>query len=163
MKILLAVAILILVITPLSYGAGSSAKPPSVSKDIQYYNKGVNLMYDKEFSSAETQFRKALAKREGFAEAHNNLAYVLRKQGPEHFEEALTHYNRAIALKPGLAQPYMYRGVLMVQMGRIDEARKDYDQLVTLDTGLADELKFVIENGREKEPEKFFGVSGAVK
>ena len=160
-KIIAFTVISFLTLSP-AYGAGSSSVTPEVSKDIRYYNRGVELMLGKKFSQSENQFRKALAKNERFAEAHNNLAYVLRKQGAEHFKEALEHYNRAIDLKPGLGQPYMYRGVLFVQMGNVDLARKDHVQLTTLDPVLAEELKYVIDNGREKEPEHFFGVSTAI-
>jgi tetratricopeptide (TPR) repeat protein len=126
------------------------------------YNAGVVLMMDKKFALAEKQFRKALALNERFAEAHNNMAYTLRKQGPEHYDEALKHYNRAIALKPGLDEPYMYRGVLYVQMGKKSMALKDHSTLAAMNSPLADELQFVVENGREKEPEQFFGVSRTI-
>jgi Flp pilus assembly protein TadD len=139
--------------------AGSKPVTPEVSKDTKYYNEGVDLMLDKEFAQAEKQFRKALEVNDNFAEAHNNLAYTLRKQGSEHFEEALSHYNRAISLNPALAEPYMYRGVLYVQMGNRTSALKDHQILVQMNSPLADELKYVVVNGREKEPEQFFGVS----
>jgi tetratricopeptide (TPR) repeat protein len=93
------------------------------------YNAGVELMMDKKFALAEKQFRKALAINEHFAEAHNNVAYTLRKQSPEHYDEALKHYNRSIALKPGLDEPYMYRGVLYVQMGKKSMALDDHSAL----------------------------------
>lgn len=147
-----------LLISP-AYGAGSGNIEPTVSRDLRYYNEGVELMLNKKFSSAEKRFRKALTLRERFAEAHNNLAYVLRKKGSNHFEESLKHYNRAIELNANLAQAYMYRGVLYVQMGNINLAQKDHIRLKDLDTILAVELHYVIENGREKEPEQFFGVS----
>jgi tetratricopeptide (TPR) repeat protein len=75
-------------------------------------------MLKKKFSSAEKWFRKALASREQFAEAHNNLAYVLRKQGADYFEESLKNYNRAIEVQPNFSQSYMHRCVLYVQMGK---------------------------------------------
>jgi tetratricopeptide (TPR) repeat protein len=143
--------------------AGSPAKAPSMSEDIRSYNNGVELMLDKKFAKAEKQFRKALERNERLAEAHNNLAYTLRKQGPEHYDEALRHYNRAIELEPGLAEPYMYRGVLYVQMGKKDMALKDHEKLIAMNSGLADELEYVVVNGREKEPERFFGVSKALQ
>jgi Flp pilus assembly protein TadD len=139
--------------------AGSASTTPAVSKDIQHYNEGVELMLEKNFEEAENQFRKALERNENFAEAHNNLAYVLRKQGADHFDEALTHYNRAIELKPEIPEPYMYRGVLHMQMGNKDLALKDHDKLLQMGSPLAAELEYVITNGREKEPEQFFGVS----
>ncbi len=80
-----------------------------------------------------------------------------------YYAEALKHYNRAIELKPRLAEPYMYRGVLHVQMGNQQLALKDHQKLVALGSELAAELEYVITNGREKEPEKFFGVSPKVK
>ncbi len=46
-----------------------------------------------------------------------------------------------------------------MQMGQPDQARKDHATLNGLDAALAAELQYVIENGREKEPEQFFGVS----
>ena len=145
-----------------AFGAGSPSKP-AVAPEVKDYNKGVSLMRDKEFTKAEDQFRKALSRQDTFAEAHNNLAYVLRKQGPEHFDEALDHYNRAIELKPTLPEPYMYRGVLHVQMDTRHLAEQDYQKLQTMDPGLASELRYVIDNGREKEPEQFFGVSKKMK
>jgi len=156
--ILIAVTLILMAVGPL-YGAGSSSITTSEGKDIRLYNQGVELMLDKNFSAAEREFRRAFSERERFAEAHNNLAYVLRKQGPSRFEEALDHYNRAIRLDRNLAQPYMYRGVLYVQMGKVEKAAKDLETLKTLDASLAEELAWVIESGREKEPERFFGVS----
>ena len=139
--------------------AGSKPAAPSVSKDISYYNEGVELMLEKKFSKAEKKFRKALMVNETFAEAHNNLAYTLRKQGPDHFDDALAHYNRAIELNPELAEPYMYRGVLFVQMGNKSSALADHEKLIAMNSSLASELEYVVVNGREKEPEQFFGVS----
>lgn len=159
MKIFTSIIITFVLLISPAYGAGSKTIQSKASNEIVYYNKGVKLMFDKKLSLAEKWFQKALASKEQFAEAHNNLAYVLRKQGPDRFEESLKHYNRAIELNPNLAQPYMYRGVLHVQMGKTNLAKKDYALLKKLDGDLAVELKYVIENGREKQPEKFFGVS----
>lgn len=159
MKSLISIFILILFIAPNVMAAGSASSTPAVSKDAKVYNKGVKLMLDKEFVKAEKQFREALEINERFAEAHNNLAYTLRKQGAEHFDEALMHYNRAIELKPNLPEPYMYRGVLYVQMGNKSLALKDHEKLLVMGSPLAEELEYVVVNGREKEPEQFFGVS----
>ena len=109
--------ILIMLFAVAAQAAGSKSVAPSASKDTSAYNKGVALMLEKKFSDAEKQFRRALKQNDDFAEAHNNLAYTLRKQGPDHFDEAMLHYNRAIELNPEMAEPYMYRGVLFVQLG----------------------------------------------
>ena len=159
MKTIVSVTVITLIWTSLAMGAGSPSVKPTVSKDVKHYNAGVQLMMEKQFSRAEDQFRKALDRNERFAEAHNNLAYTLRKQGPDYYGEALRHYNRAIELKPDLAEPYMYRGVLHTQMGNSKLALDDHGKLVAMNSPLAAELQYVVENGREKEPEQFFGVS----
>lgn len=159
MKFITYTTAFVFMIVSMAAAAGSPAVKSSVSKDIAYYNTGVGLMLDKKFAKAEKQFRKAIERNEGFAEAHNNLAYTLRKQGPDHFAKALAHYNRAIELKPNLAEPYMYRGVLHTQMGNRSLALDDHTTLVDMKSPLAEELQYVVENGREKTPEQFFGVS----
>ena len=159
MKKYLLVFAMVLLFSPNVFGAGSSYKTPAVSPEIKSYNKGVKHMLAKKFAKAEKQYRKAIAQEERFAEAHNNLAYVLRKQGSQFFEEALKHYNRALEINPNLSEAYMYRGVLYVQMGDNDLAKQDLAKLKTMNPGLASELQFVITNGREKEPEQFFGVT----
>jgi tetratricopeptide (TPR) repeat protein len=159
MKTFIFALVFTLVSVSLATAAGSPSVKSSKSKDISLYNEGVKYMMDKKFSKAEKQFRKALAINDSFAEAHNNLAYTLRKQGKEHYQEALKHYNRSIELKPALDEPYMYRGVLYVQMGKKDSALEDHKILVSRNSPLAAELEYVVENGREKEPERFFGVS----
>lgn len=159
MKYIFAMFMASLVLVSNAFAAGSSSVTPSVSKEVRYYNKGVDLMLNKDFASAEKQFRKALDRKERFPEAHNNLAYSLRKQGSMNYDEALKHYNRAIELNPDLPEPYMYRGVLHMQMGNKALAMKDHQKLVGMGSRLAEELEYVVLNGREKEPEQFFGVS----
>ncbi|MBR9985911.1 MAG: tetratricopeptide repeat protein [Desulfosarcina sp.] len=159
MKAIITTIALIFISVSMAAAAGSPSVKPSVSNAAQYYNAGVDLMLAKQFTDAEKQFRKALERNERFAEAHNNLAYTLRKQGPDDYAEALEHYNRAIELKPNMAEPYMYRGVLHIQMGKPFLAQEDHNKLVAMNSPLAAELQYVIENGREKEPEQFFGVT----
>lgn len=159
MKTFMIALALTLMSVSLATAAGSPSIKSTTSEDIKIYNNGVELMMDKKFSKAERQFRKALALNENFAEAHNNLAYTLRKQGPDFYDKALKHYNRSIELNSGLDEPYMYRGVLYIQMGDKSLALEDHKTLVNRNSPLASELQFVVENGREKKPEAFFGVS----
>ena len=162
MKTFILYSLILLFLTSNALAAGSGSSTPAVSNHLKTYNKGVDLMRAKKFESAEKQFRKALAMKERFAEAHNNLAYTLRKQGPDYFNDALNHYNRAIELNPDLPEPYMYRGVLYVQMDNKTLALKDHQMLLDMGSPLAAELEYVVVNGKEKEPEQFFGVSGRI-
>ena len=101
-------------------------------------------MLEKRYPAAQARFEEALARFEGFAEAHNNLAFSLRMQGEHNFDRALAHYNRALELKPDLAQAYMYRGVLFTQRGDLKRASADHARLLRLDRNLAAKLEAVI-------------------
>jgi Flp pilus assembly protein TadD len=75
---------------------------------------------------------------------------LLRKQRPQRYAKALEHYNKAIQLKPDLAEAYEYRGVLFLKLGWKVEAEKDLATLKTLNAKLATELEHVIQTGNEE-------------
>jgi tetratricopeptide (TPR) repeat protein len=116
---------------------------------VRLYNDGVTLLLTRNFPEAQLKFQAALALDERLAEAHNNLAFALRMQGRQNFAASLGHYNRAIELKPDLAQAYMYRGVLFMQQGDQVRARQDLERLRRLDARLAAELEQVVEGTGE--------------
>ena len=141
-----------------AFGSGSQPVPESPVKSVKsaedpnaVYNHGVALLHEKQYAAALAEFEKAVQAKPDFAEAHNNLAYCLRQQGPAKYSEALEHYDKAIKLNPNLAQAYEYRGVLFVKMNRKSEAEKDLAKLNQLDPKLAAQLDFAIKNkGQEK-------------
>jgi Tfp pilus assembly protein PilF len=108
-------------------------------------------MHAKKFSEAQVKFEQALSQNPNFAEVHNNLGYSLRKQGPQNYSTALEHYNKAIQLKPNLAEAYEYRGVLFLKMDRKADAEKDLATLKALKPKLANELEEVIQTGNEED------------
>ena len=118
---------------------------------VTAYNAGVKLLLDKQYAAAQRKFEEALAADEQLAEAHNNLAFSLRMQSAANRDRALKHYDRALQLKPELAQAYMYRGVLFTQMGDLDRARADHAELLKLDRALATKLERVIAGGGRDE------------
>jgi Tfp pilus assembly protein PilF len=126
---------------------------------ISMYNEGVGLMREKHYAAAQEKFEQALMLDETLAEAHNNLAFSLRQQGTHNFAPAFQHYNRALALKPDLAQAYMYRGVLFTQMGDLASARADYEQLLRLNPALAARLERIIAGADERDA--YDGLAGA--
>ncbi len=148
---------LVVALAALAAGAALGAEsdplpvPPASARAsaAALYNDGVALLLARRFGPAQEKFEAALALDDTLAEAHNNLAFALRMQGRHHFAASLAHYNRAIALKPALAQAYMYRGALFVQQGDFASARADLDQLRRLDTRLAGELEQVIAGAAE--------------
>jgi tetratricopeptide (TPR) repeat protein len=116
-----------------------------------HYNRSVDLLKEGDLQGAQKELEEALALDEDFAEAHNNLGYALRRQGKEHYEAALGHYNRALELNAELAEAYMYRGVLHALSGDTDKAREDLEALNKLNRELGDELLQVIASGEEPD------------
>ena len=114
---------------------------------VRIYNDGVALLLARKFGPAQERFEAALALDERLAEAHNNLAFALRMQGRQNFAASLKHYNRAIELKPALAEAFMYRGMLFMQQGEVALARQDLQRLRQLDLKLAAQLERVVEGG----------------
>ncbi|MEM6458267.1 MAG: tetratricopeptide repeat protein [Planctomycetota bacterium] len=143
-----------------SFAAPSRPKPKPVDEHVKLYNTAYDEIQKLEFASAQVLLERALRLEPDFAEAHNNLAYTLRKLGEDHYDKALEHYNTAIELDEKLAEAYMYRGVLYVKIGSKDSAEADLETLDAMGSDLAAELAYVIENGVEKTPEGFFGVAG---
>ncbi len=121
------------------------------SPPVAAYNQGVELMQEKQFSQAQKKFEQAVKLDPSFAEAYNNLAFTLRKQGTANYQKSLTLYNKAIELKPKLAEAYMYRGVLYTQMGRKADAQADLATLKKLNSALAKELEEFFETGKEED------------
>ncbi len=144
--------------TTAAFAAGSSSKPAGKRPSVVAYNAGVKLMQNGEYAEAQAQFEKALSKNAKMAEAHNNLGYSLRKQGPQNYEKALSHYDRAIELKRDLAEAYMYRGVLHMLMGNEDKALEDHRALTKMNRQLADALQAAIASGEEPD-----GLEGLAK
>jgi tetratricopeptide (TPR) repeat protein len=135
----------------LASGAGADESDPLPApkgtpreRAISTYNEGVTLLRDKHYAAAQEKFEQALALDEALAEAHNNLAFSLRMQGTHHVERALTHYQRALELKPDLARAYLYRGALYTQLGDFGRARADHAKLLGLDQELAAKLERII-------------------
>jgi tetratricopeptide (TPR) repeat protein len=128
-------------------GAGSAKQLVQKDSDpsITVYNQGVELMWAKKFPEAQAKFEQAVKENPMFAEVHNNLGYTLRKQGTANYQKPLEHYDRAIALKPKLAEAYMYRGVHYTEMGRKVDAQADLAALQKLNPQLAKELAEVIQ------------------
>jgi tetratricopeptide (TPR) repeat protein len=137
---------------PLPVPPGGAAR-----RSVTAYNAGVKLMVERRYAAAQQKFEEALAADERLAEAHNNLAFSLRMQGPVNRERALRHYDRALALKPHLAQAYMYRGVLFAQMGNLVAARADHARLLALDPEMAGRLERIITGGGADEHDGLAG------
>lgn len=134
--------------------------------EVTAYNRGVDVLEKKDYATARKYFESALSLNEKFPEAHNNLAYTLRMQSLENADASLAHYNRAIELAPKFAQAHYYRGVLFVQLDRMDDAEKTRVALVGLNTDeskdYANELAKVIKAGKAKSKQEALSIYGAI-
>ena len=133
--------------------AAKQEKPAAKQESpaVSAYNQGVELMKNKRFAQAQSKFEQAVKLDPNFAEAYNNLAFTLRKQGSANYQKSLAYYNKAIQLKPKLAEAYMYRGVLYTQMERKADAQADLALLKKLDGRLAKELEEFMQTGKEED------------
>ncbi len=68
--------------------------------------------------------------------AHNNLGLTLYKAGK--INEAILHYNKAIAIKPDYAVAYNNRGNVYAQLKKHSNALEDLNEAIRLRPDLAD-------------------------
>jgi tetratricopeptide (TPR) repeat protein len=139
-----------------SGSGGSSVESKPLREQVgesafKVYNQGVDLMHAKNFAAAQIKFEQAIHDNPDFAEAHNNLGFTLRQRGPQNYSKALEHYNKAIELKPSMAETYEYRGVLYAKMGRKADAEKDLAVLKKSNKKLAGELEEFLKTGKEED------------
>jgi tetratricopeptide (TPR) repeat protein len=131
-------------------GGGSTTSQTGEGGRVgRLYDQGVRAMNSKKFAEAQARFEQAVTENPRFAEAHNYLGYSLQMEGTQNYLIALEHYNRAIQLKPNLAQAYEYRGALLLYMNRKAAAEKDLATLRTLNPGLAVELERIMKKPKE--------------
>jgi len=90
------------------------------------------------YGRAEKYLRKALKYDEALHQAWSSLGYTLRHLG--RWDEALEAYDRAIALEPRYAEAVEYRAEAYLELGRLDDAKQGYVELVTWVRPLADRL-----------------------
>src|SRR5260370_32102684 len=113
------------------------------------------------------QFVNAQAK---FDEAVKLISFLMKRRPPRstlfpnttlfRSQLSLGHYNKAIQLKPKLAEAYMYRGVLHQIMGHKSEAQADLAVLQKINPRYAKELEEFIKTG--KEDDELYGAAKKV-
>ena len=95
----------------------------------------------------------------------NVLGSALRGQGK--LQEAVQTYNRAIQLKPNVADTYANRGNTLKDLGRLDEALQNYDKAIQLKPDFAEAHSnlgaTLKELGRLKEAEASYRKAIALK
>lgn len=85
---------------------------------------------------AVTAYRAAIAHDADYAEAHNNLANLLREAGDT--ETAAQHYETATKCKPDYALAHFNLGCLRQAAEQLDEARAAYEKAIAAKPGWAE-------------------------
>jgi len=119
--------------------------PAEASADSEY-DRGVRARVVKDWRGAEAAFRRAIALRQAFPDAWNELGYALRNQG--RYAESIDAYAEALRLRPDFPEALEYLGEAYVEMGRLADARRILDRLTPLDPARARELAALIARRR---------------
>ncbi len=98
-------------------GGGTSAK-----KDNSDYAQAVKLVDAGDYAGAIPLLQKSIAADPTNADAHNYLGFSHRKLG--NVDVALTHYGKALELKPKHRGANEYLGELYLDLGQMDKAKE---------------------------------------
>ncbi|MBV6623605.1 MAG: tetratricopeptide repeat protein [Rivularia sp. (in: Bacteria)] len=93
-------------------------------------NLGLNRTKAKDFQGAEAYYRQAIAMQPNLAEAHYNLAGVLKQQ--QKLPEAVDCYSKALTLKPDCIEAYKNLGDVLQQQDKLEEAADAYRKALQL-------------------------------
>jgi len=93
-------------------------------------NRAIASYQAGQFGEAEEICRKIIATKANLFDAHHVLAVVQASQGKN--EQALTSYNRAVALQPNHADALSNRGNLLKELRRFDEALASFNRALDI-------------------------------
>jgi protein O-mannosyl-transferase len=88
------------------------------------------------WKDSEAVYRHAAAVTENNYPVHDDLANILYDKGQ--VDEAISHFEEFVRLKPDLANSHYNLGVALFRKGRIDEAIRQLQEAIRLDPGSAD-------------------------
>jgi Tfp pilus assembly protein PilF len=57
----------------------------------------------------------------------------IKAYNAKQFDKALEQFNQVVTAKPELPEPYYYRGLVYLSMGKVPEAKADFKKLIELD------------------------------
>ncbi len=103
-----------------AFGGGSSST--STKKDDSDYAQAVKLVDAGDYAAAIPLLQKSIAADPTNADAHNYRGFSHRKLG--NVDVALTHYGKALELKPKHRGANEYLGELYLDLGQMDKAKE---------------------------------------
>lgn len=108
------------------------SKPPGALTAEEWFLKGAALIgTGREWSDEEEEcYREALAHRPDYAEAHNNLAIILRNRG--RLGEAASHYQEALRIRPDYPEAHVNYAALLAARGSSAGAAGHFEEALRL-------------------------------
>jgi tetratricopeptide (TPR) repeat protein len=100
---------------------------PVANAENKDYAAGRSAVGRKDWPAAVASFTKVVAAEPNNADAHNLLAYSYRWQGK--YDDAFSHYERALSINPDHRGALEYQGVAFVKTGQIDKAEGNLARL----------------------------------
>jgi tetratricopeptide (TPR) repeat protein len=92
----------------------------------------------KAHEKAVRSLRAAIAHDPGMHQAHSDLGFALRRLGD--YEGALAAYDRALELSPAYPEAIEYRAEAYLELGRLEDVKSAYMELLRTQRPAADEL-----------------------
>ncbi len=91
----------------------------------------------RQYTDSETLYRTTIARNPGAWMAHHNLAELILRGPDSDIERAVEYVQESLRLKPDHAEARNTLGYAMQRLGRLDEARRQYEEARRLHPGLA--------------------------
>ena len=83
-----------------------------------------------QFDAAVKNYKKSLAIKPDYAEAHNNLAGTLQELGQLH--DAVKSYEQALSIKPGFPEAHNNLGNVLKDLGQLNAAVKSFKKAIVI-------------------------------
>lgn len=124
--------------------SSSLSQSQTVVDAKEHYRTGKRYLKENELNKALEEFEKAIRSNPSDVHAHVAVAGTLIRL--EKFDDAFDHANQATRLHKEVRDPYIIRGIVYEQKGKIDLAIKEYEQAHELkpQDGLSGFLTFLL-------------------
>ncbi len=91
----------------------------------QAYNRGIALRDQDDFDGAIAAFQEAIAVRDDNADVWNDLANAFAAQN--RLDEAIAHYERAVAIRPTFPVAHMNMGMILMRTGNLPRGLTEFE------------------------------------
>jgi tetratricopeptide (TPR) repeat protein len=102
----------------------------SLNTDI-LYNKALYFQNRKEDEKAKKLYRQIIGIDRKYVDALFNMG-ILQLENKDSLQKAFTNFNISVQTDPQFSKGYYLRGICYERLGKIEEARKDYQQAINL-------------------------------